>query len=88
MSGTTKIWLSLGSSRSCLKEFEQVFTTTVVIALHKGRISHTFRASAHPTAMAHSPDVLSSIRSQGLVLEHGWLAQRSLRLQKEMLCAL
>lgn len=71
-----------------LKEFEHVFTTTVVIALHKGRISHAFRASAHPTAKAHTPDVHSSICSQGLDLEHGWLAQRSLRSHKEMSCVL
>lgn len=57
----------------------------MVVALHKGCISHTFRASAHHTAKTHSPDVLLSICSQGLGLEHGWLAQRSLRLQMEML---
>ena len=67
-----------------MKEFEHVFTTTVVIALHKGRISRTFRASAHTTAKTHSPEVLSSIRSQGLGLEHGRIAQRSPSSQKEM----
>ena len=87
-SGTTILWLSLGSSWSCLNELEHVFTSTVVIALHKGCISHTFRVSAHPTAETHSPDVLSSIRSQGPGLEHGWLALRSLRLPKEMSCVL
>ena len=28
-------------------------------ALHKGRIPRTFRASAHPIARTHSPEVLS-----------------------------
>lgn len=84
VSGTRLLWSSLGSSWSWWKEFEHVFTTTVVIALHKGRISHTFRALAHTTAKIHSPEALSSIRSQGLGLEHGRIAQRSLSPQKEM----
>lgn len=70
------------------KEFGHVFTSTVVIAFHKGRISYTFRASAHSIAKTHSPDVLSSICSRGPGLERGRLAQRSLRLQKEMSCVL
>ena len=38
-------------------------------------------------AKAHSPDVLSSIFSYGLGLEHGWLAQRSLPAYKRnVLC--
>lgn len=82
------LWQSLGFSWPCLKEFEHVFTTTVVIALHQGCISHTFRALAQLRAKIHSPDVLLSICSQGLGLEHGWLAQRSLRLQNEMSCVL
>ena len=69
-------------------EFEHVFTSTVVIALHTGCITHTFRASAHTTAVAHSPDMLSSICSHGLGLERGWFAKRSLCLQKEMSCVL
>ena len=67
-----------------MKGFEYVFTATVVIALHKGRIPRTFRASAHPTARTHSPEVLSSIRSQSLGFEHGRIAQRSLSFRKEM----
>ena len=59
-----------------------------VIALHKGRYSHALRASAHTIAKIHSQDVLSSICSCGLGLEHGWFAQRSLRLRKEMPCVL
>ena len=78
------LWSSLGFLWSCLKESEHIFTATVVTALHKGCISPTFRASAHPTAKTHSPDVLPSICSQGLGLEHGRLAQRSLRPQNEM----
>ena len=62
-SGITILWLSLGYSWLWLKEFEHVFTSTVVIALHKGCISHTFRVSARPTAKTHSLDVLSAIRS-------------------------
>lgn len=83
VSGTALLPLSLGSLWLCLKEFEHVFTTTVVIALHKGRISHTFRASAHTTETTHSPEVLSSISSKGLRLEHGRVAQRSLSSQKK-----
>ena len=87
VSSITLLWLSLGSSWSCWKEFEHVFTATVVKALHKGRISRTFRASAQTTAKTHSPEVLSSICSEGLGLEHGRIAQRSLSSQKEMSCA-
>ena len=76
--------LSLGFSWSRLKGFEHVFTTTVVNALHKGRISHSFRASAHLTARTHSPEVLSPICSQSLGYEHGRIAQRSLSFRKEM----
>lgn len=55
-----------------------------MIVLHKGRISRTFRASAHMIAKTHSPEAPSSIRSQGLGLEHGRITQRSPSLQKEM----
>ena len=82
VSDTTSLWLSLGSSWSWLKGSEHVFTTTVVIALHKGGISHTFRVSAQIIAKTHSPEKLSSICSQGLGLEHGRIAQRSSKLTK------
>ena len=56
--------------------------------LPKGCVPHTFRVSALTTAKTHSPEVLSSVCSHGLGLEHGRFAQRSLRLQKEMSCVL
>ena len=84
VSDTAPLRLSLGFSWLCLKEFEHVFTATVVNALHKGRISHTFRASAHLIARTHSPEVFSPICSQSLGYEHGRIAQRSLSFRKEM----
>ena len=82
VSDTTSLRLSLGSSWSWLKGYEHVFTTTVVVAFHKGGISHTFRAPAHILAKTHSPEKLSSICSQGFGLEHGRIAQRSSKLTK------
>ena len=84
LSDTAPLRLSLGFSWLRLKGFEHVFTATVVNALHKGRIPHTFRASAQLKAMTHSPEVLSPICSQSLGYEHGRIAQRSLSSRKEM----
>ena len=84
VSDTAPLRLSLGFLWLRLKGFEHVFTTTVANALHKGRISHSFRASAHLTARTHSPEVLSTICSQSLGYEHGRIAQRSLSFRKEM----
>ena len=69
--------VAFGSFVVLFEGFEHVLSTTVVNALHKGRFSHTFRASAQNLAKTHSPEELSSICSQGLGLEHGRTAQRS-----------
>ena len=80
--------VAFGSFVVLFEDFEHVLSITMVNALHKGCFSHTFPASAHALAKIHSPEVLSSICSQGLGLEHGRTAQRSLSLQKEMSCVL